>query len=72
MNLSNEVTINKMLRNGIRVYAYPGMTQVKAAVYDGWASLKIAGHPADSIPRVLDRVPTSTAYASIRLAMRVQ
>jgi phosphatidylserine/phosphatidylglycerophosphate/cardiolipin synthase-like enzyme len=39
MNLSNEVTINRMLRNGIRVYAYPGMTHVKAAVYDGWACL---------------------------------
>ena len=26
-----------MLRNGIRVYLYPGMTHVKAAVYDGWA-----------------------------------
>ena len=39
MNLSNEVTINKMLRNGIRVYSYPGMTHVKAAVYDGWACL---------------------------------
>lgn len=26
-----------MLKNGIRVYAYPGMTHVKAAVYDGWA-----------------------------------
>ncbi len=39
MNLSNEITINRMLRNGIRVYAYPGMTHVKAAVYDGWACL---------------------------------
>ena len=39
MNLSNEVTINKMLKNGIRVYSYPGMTHVKAAVFDGWASL---------------------------------
>ena len=39
LNLSNEVTINTMLRNGIRVYAYPGMTHVKAAVYDGWACL---------------------------------
>jgi cardiolipin synthase len=26
-----------LVRNGIRVYAYPGMTHVKAAVYDGWA-----------------------------------
>ncbi len=36
-NYSNEVAINTMLRNGIRVYMYPGMTHVKAAVYDGWA-----------------------------------
>lgn len=28
-----------MLRNGIRVYSYPGMTHLKAAVYDGWACL---------------------------------
>ncbi len=26
-----------MVRNGVRVYAYPGMTHVKAAIYDGWA-----------------------------------
>jgi cardiolipin synthase len=39
MNLSNDVTINTMLRNGIRVYAYPGMTHVKAAIYDGWVCL---------------------------------
>ena len=34
---SNQVAINTMLRNGIRVYLYPGMSHVKAAVYDGWA-----------------------------------
>jgi cardiolipin synthase len=34
---SNELAINTMLRNGIRVYQYPGMSHVKAAVYDGWA-----------------------------------
>ena len=34
---SNELAINTMLRNGIRVYLYPGMSHVKAAVYDGWA-----------------------------------
>ncbi len=26
-----------MLKNGIRVYQYPGMSHVKAAVFDGWA-----------------------------------
>jgi len=36
-NASNSVTINKMLKNGIRVYRYPGMSHVKAAIFDGWA-----------------------------------
>lgn len=36
-NFSNELAINTMLRNGIRVYIYPGMSHVKAAIYDGWA-----------------------------------
>jgi cardiolipin synthase len=39
LDLSNETAINTMLRNGIRVYRYPGMTHVKAAVFDGWACL---------------------------------
>ncbi len=39
MNASNEVTINKMLEFGIRVFAYPGMSHVKAAVFDGWACI---------------------------------
>jgi cardiolipin synthase len=33
----NASAAGDLLRNGIRVYAYPGMTHVKAAVYDGWA-----------------------------------
>ena len=36
-NYSNDLAINTMLRNGISVYRYPGMTHVKAAIYDGWA-----------------------------------
>ena len=36
---SNVTAINAMLEHGIRVYLYPGMTHVKAAVYDGWACL---------------------------------
>ena len=39
MNASNKLTINKLLEHGIRVYQYPGMSHVKAAVYDGWASV---------------------------------
>ena len=37
MRTSSQVRANRMLENGIRVYAYPGMTPVKAAIYDGWA-----------------------------------
>jgi cardiolipin synthase A/B len=39
LDLSNQKVINTMLHNGIRVFRYPGMTHVKAAVYDGWACL---------------------------------
>jgi len=36
MNKNNAVTANLMFRNGIKVYFYPGMSHIKAAVYDGW------------------------------------
>jgi len=39
MNASNKVTINTLLKNGIRVYDFPGMSHVKAAIFDGWASI---------------------------------
>jgi cardiolipin synthase len=39
LNASNKVTINKLLEHGIRVYEYPGMSHIKAAVYDGWISV---------------------------------
>ena len=36
MEHSNRVAINTLLEHGVRVFMYPGMTHVKAAVYDGW------------------------------------
>jgi phosphatidylserine/phosphatidylglycerophosphate/cardiolipin synthase-like enzyme len=39
MNSSNALAANAMLEHGIRVFLYPGMSHVKAAVFDGWASL---------------------------------
>lgn len=39
VNRSNVLAANAMLENGIRVYLYPGMSHVKAAVFDGWACL---------------------------------
>ena len=34
---ANKVTVKRLLDNGVRVFVYPGMTHVKAAVYDQWA-----------------------------------
>ncbi|UCH48895.1 MAG: phosphatidylserine/phosphatidylglycerophosphate/cardiolipin synthase family protein [Betaproteobacteria bacterium] len=39
INKSNALAANAMLENGIRVFLYPGMSHVKAAVFDGWACL---------------------------------
>jgi len=36
---SNLVTANYLLKHGVRVYFYPGMTHVKALLADGWACL---------------------------------
>ena len=51
MNASNLVTTNVLLQHGIRVYLYPGMTHVKAAVYDGWACLGSANFDRLSLRR---------------------
>ena len=39
MNSANLLTARALVRSGVRVYVYPGMTHVKAALYDGWACL---------------------------------
>ncbi len=36
---NNALAANAMLEHGIRVYIYPGMSHVKAAVFDGWACI---------------------------------
>ncbi len=52
-NASNQVAINKMLKNGIRVYQYPGMSHVKAAIFDGWACVGSANF--DKLSFVVNR-----------------
>ncbi len=37
MNSANLLAARAFINNGIRVYGYPGMSHVKAAIYDGWA-----------------------------------
>jgi cardiolipin synthase len=39
INRSNVVAANTLLEHGVRVYVYPGMSHIKAAIYDGWACL---------------------------------
>ncbi len=39
MQLNNALVAGDLVRNGVRVYAYPGMTHIKAAIYHGWACL---------------------------------
>ena len=39
LNASNKITVNTLVKNGIRVYEYPGMSHVKAAIFDGWVSV---------------------------------
>lgn len=72
MNANNALVANRFIANGIRVYAYPGMSHVKAAVYDGWAclgsanfdklslqvnqELNLAFSDPDTVQRLLDRV----------------
>lgn len=37
MKKNNIVKANIMFNNGIKVYFYPGMSHIKAGIYDGWA-----------------------------------
>ena len=39
INSSNILAANAMMEHGIRVYVYPGMSHIKAAVFDGWVCL---------------------------------
>jgi cardiolipin synthase len=39
INQSNALAANAMLEHGVRVFVYPGMSHVKAAVFDGWACM---------------------------------
>lgn len=62
INLSNQTAINTMLRNGIRVYNYPGMTHVKAAIYDGWACLGSANFDKLSL-QINQEINLATSHA---------
>ncbi len=80
LNASNEIAINTMLEHGIRVYRFPGMSHIKAAIFDGWAcvgsanfdklSLKInkelnlATSNTSAVAELMDRVFTPDLMVS--------
>ncbi len=46
---ANHMVVNQLLSHGVRVYLYPGMTHVKAAVFDDWVSVGTANYDALSL-----------------------
>ncbi len=61
---SNYVIANHLLRNGVRVYLYPGMTHVKALVTDGWCTFGSANFNKLSL-RTNHEVNVATSDAGI-------
>jgi cardiolipin synthase A/B len=67
MNAANLVATNVFVRNGVRVYAFPGMTHAKAALYDGWACVGSANFDKLSlrINRELNVATSDPAFVDI-------
>ena len=63
------ITTREFVRNGIRVYAYPGMTHVKAALYDGWAVVGSANFDKLSL-RVNGETNLATSDPEFAAALR--
>ena len=88
VHASNQVAINTLLDHGIRVYVYPGMSHVKAAIYDGWAcvgsanydklslevnkELNLATSHADTVNSLLDEVFIPDLAMSEEITDRVE
>lgn len=68
---SNALVANAMQRYGIRVYIYPGMSHLKAAVYDGWACLGSANFDNLSL-RVNREMNLATSHAPAVEALLAQ
>ena len=64
MARSNALAANEMLANGIRVYLYPGMSHVKAAIFDGWACLGSANFDQASL-RLNREVNLATSHPAL-------
>ena len=69
MDRSNILTVNSMLGNGIRVYIYPGMSHIKAAIYDDWACLGTANFDKLSL-RVNQEMNIATSHPEFVAELR--
>ena len=69
INKSNALAANAMLEQGIRVYVYPGMSHVKAAIFDGWACLGSANWDKLSF-RVNKELNLATSHAATVAQLR--
>lgn len=49
MYKNNKIKANILIKNGIRVYMYKGMTHVKAGIFDNWASIGSANYDRYSL-----------------------
>ncbi len=88
LNASNKITINDLLDHGVRVYEYPGMSHVKAAIFDGWASvgsanfdklslqvnkeLNLATSDPDTVKALLEQVFIPDMLMSTEIKERVE
>lgn len=63
VHASNQVAINTLLDHGIRVYVYPGMSHIKAAIFDGWACVGSANYDKLSL-EVNKELNLATSHAN--------
>jgi len=67
----NILAANAMFENGIRVYIYPGMSHIKAAIFDGWVCLGSANLDQLSL-RVNKETNVATSEPSAVKALKEQ
>lgn len=68
MNKNNIVIANRFFANDIKVYFYPGMSHIKAAVYDGWLCTGSANFDKLSF---IDNLEFNLATSDAKLVNRV-
>lgn len=61
LNKNNAITANLLYENGIRIYIYPGMTHLKAAIFDDWALVGSANLDKMSL-KINDEMNVATSH----------